>query len=583
MFKSIYNFFHRHYHLRYHDIYRHAKKLFVFDIFLLLVAMSMLVATIYFYLWTPGLTDQIDLKISLGANRIKSGELVKVTIDYTNRSKFYLREPILALHLPAGFIVDRTLTPTNNFRSDSTFNIEELRPGASGEKEVYGHIWITPKQDERITALLSYLPEKSNNREQKLGSFLVNLADSVLKSSLEVNNTSFANNHLPFTYKLVNTSDQKLEGINFNINFPGKINNIKNSDLENITLEKNAEKILTGDVIIPNKPGSYDLNVLAFANINNQKILLTNNLATVKTFAPEISISAKITDSITYVSPNQNFNTKISWQNNGQYELQNSSINIAFTPGIVDLKKTAKENNIKTDGTNLIITASERTALSNGRIGANDDFDLKIFLLPTFANTMPENSNLEIKPTFVSELKTISDQQFSYSGETEKIPLSTELSVASEARFYSNEGDQLGRGPLPLQVGETTKYWIFVKINNTTNPVRDISFSASLSDNISFTGKQSVSIGPAINYSESNHTLNWNFRELPANSQTGLYFEVAVTPNPEQVGKNINLINSIKLIAHDKNTGKTFSLNNGTVNNILPAIDMGSKKSSKVE
>ncbi len=582
MFKAIYNLFHHHYHTRYHGIYAHAKKLFVFDLCLLAIATAMLGSSLFFFFWNPGLTDQIDLKISLGANRIKSGELVKITVDYKNRSKYFLREPILALHLPAGFVVDRNLTPST-FKTDSTFTLSELRPGASGQVEVSGHLWTPPKQEEKITALLSYLPENSNNREQKLGAFLTNLSDSVLKASLEMADTSFANTPVPFAFKFINTSDSKLEGLNFDFNFPGKIIGLKDSDLHNITLEKTGEKLITGEIIMPSKTGQYDLNILTSANINNQPIVILNNQSTIKTFSHDVSLAVKLKDNLIFVQPNQIFNTNIAWQNNGQYELQHSFIRVAFTPGIIDLKTTAKENGFKIDGADLLIDSNERTALANGKPQANDQFGFKIYLLPTFNVGTVENAVLEIKPTFIAELKNNPGQSFSSPGESIKIPLATELSLISEARYYSREGDQLGRGPLPPQIGETTKYWIFIRVNNTTNPVRDAVFSATLPSGISFTGKQSVSIGPALILDEINNTIKWNFRELPPNSQTGLYFEVAVTPSPEQIGKNINLVNDIKFTASDKNTGKTFLLNKAVINNILPENDPGSKKGSLVK
>ncbi len=583
MFKSIYNIFHRHYHLRYHGIYAHAKKLFVFDLILLATAVALLGASLFFFFWKPGLVDQIDLKISLGSNRIKSGELVKMTVDYKNRSKYFLREPILALHLPAGFVVDRSLTPTNVFKADSTFELNEIRPGASGQAEIYGRLWSPPKQDEQISALLSYMPEKDDNREQKVGIFLVNLSDSILKESLEMASTSFANTPVPFAFKLINTSDSKLEGLNFNFNFPGKIIGLNESDLQNITLDKAGEKLITGQIIMPAKIGKYYLKVLVSANINNQTLNILSDQAAIKTFSHEVDLSIKIKNNLTFTQPGQVLDASIDWQNNGQNELQNSFLRIAFTPGVVDLKTTAQENGFKIDGNDLVISAKERTALANGKHLANDQFDFKIYLLPTFNVGALENTELEIKPSFIAELKDLPGQQFSSPGESAKVRLATELSLSAEARYYSNEGDQLGRGPLPPQIGETTKYWIFVHIDNTTNPVRDAIFSTVLANGVNFTGKQSVSIGPAVTFNESTRTVNWNFRELPANSQTGLYFEVAITPTPEQIGKNINLINEIKFSANDKNTGKIFNLNKSSLNNILPNIDSGSKKGNLVQ
>ncbi len=578
MFKPIYNLFQHHYHTRYHGVYRHAKKLFVFDLLLLALALALFASSIFLFFWNPGLTDQIDLKISLGNNRIKSGEEIKITVDYKNRSKHNLRDSILAIHFPSGFVVDRTFTPTSTFGIDSTFDLKNLLPGASGQTEVYGHLWVEPKMDEKITALLSYLPENSNSREQKFGSFLLNLSDSVLKSSLEISTTSFANAHVPFVYKIVNTSDTQLKNLNFELDFPGKINGTKDTDIQNITLEKNGEKLITGEIVIPNKSGKYDLTVIAIASINNQPIKVLNNRTTISTFSPNVFLKAELKDAPAYTQPKQIINATINWKNNGQYELHKATIRLSFTTGVVDIQTTAQENGFKIDGNNLLITESQRTALTKAQPQDTDQFDFKIYLLPTFNLGNIENANLEIKSSFEAEVKGADGQKFYTNSDAVIIPLTTELNLSSEARYYSNEGDQLGRGPLPPQVGETTKYWIFIQVKNTTNPVRDASFTAVLPAGVNFTGKQSVSIGPSLNFNADNHSVNWNYRELPPNSQTGLYFEVAVSPTSDQINKNIDLLKNLKFTATDKITGKQFDLNKSVINNILPASDKGSKK-----
>ena len=62
MFKAFKNFYHHKYHLK----FRHAKKLFIFDLCLLAVAAALLGLTIYFLVWRPSSTDKIDLSLSFG-------------------------------------------------------------------------------------------------------------------------------------------------------------------------------------------------------------------------------------------------------------------------------------------------------------------------------------------------------------------------------------------------------------------------------------------------------------------------------------------------------------------------------------
>ena len=45
------------------------------------------------------------------------------------------------------------------------------------------------------------------------------------------------------------------------------------------------------------------------------------------------------------------------------------------------------------------------------------------------------------------------------------IRLNSNLAVQVYPMYYAPTGDQLGRGPLPPKVGETTKYWIFCEVD----------------------------------------------------------------------------------------------------------------------
>lgn len=579
MIKPIYNFFKNNYLLRYHEKYEHAKKLFVIDIFLFAVVIVMFFSTLFFLFWNPGLTDQIDLKISLGGNRIKSGEEVELTLDYKNRSKYALHEATVALHLPNGFVIDRDKTSTSTFSEQSTFYIQDIKPGAKGHLTVFGHMWVAPKTDENITALLSYTPENSKYKEQKLGTFIMNLPDSILQTKLTMASTSFANNSVPFSFYVKNTSDQKLENLEINFNFPGKVN-IDDNYLHNINLEKNAEKTVSGTIVMLSKSGEYNLTASLSGKFNNTQVKILESQSTVKTFSPQVDIKASLINPPSYADVKQELNASINWQNSGQFQLQNQAVRLSFTPGVVDLKSTALVNNFKLEGNSLLIDSSTRTALSNGAPGANDQFSFKIILLPNFSLGNVENPLLEIKPTFSGELKDVSGQKFQIPGQTATIPLATELSINSSVRYYSDDGDQLGRGPLPPSVGQTTKYWIFVQLNNTTNPIKDSAVEISLNHNATFTNKQSVTIGPSLSY--NNGKISWAFRELPPHSQTGWYFEVATTPSVDQIGKNIDLINSIKFTGTDKTTGKTFNLQKSGLSNILLPADLGSAKGSVV-
>jgi hypothetical protein len=250
---------------------------------------------------------------------------------------------------------------------------------------------------------------------------------------------------------------------------------------------------------------------------------------------------------------------------------------------VVDWKKTARENGAKAETNGIFFDSNSRTQLSNGNPGSSDTFPVKIYLLPSFDLPDLEKANLEIYPIVKGQASQAPDQQFSQNGSSARITLATEANFNIETRYYTPEGDQLGRGPLPPQVGKTTKYWIFVKITNTTNALVSATFNTSLPVGVEFTGKQSTSIGPQLDYNNANKTISWKYNTLPANSQTGLYFEVSVTPSASQVGQNILLVNSSQFSATDEFTNKKFNFSQSSLNNILKSDDSGQKFGAKVQ
>ena len=157
----MFKFLHRHYHKNYHGKYEHAKKLFVFDLALLFVAVVLLAGSIFLFLWKPSLTGQIDMSISLGNERIKSGDEIHLTVDYANKSRYKLNDISLGLRLPKGFLINRNKTSKDAFSDDLIFqSLKEIKAGASGQVDIYGWFWGEPNKDADFIANLSYQPEK---------------------------------------------------------------------------------------------------------------------------------------------------------------------------------------------------------------------------------------------------------------------------------------------------------------------------------------------------------------------------------------------------------------------------------------
>jgi len=578
MTKKTFHFFHKHYHFKYKNVYRHAKKLFFFDLGLLALAIAMFGASIFLFFYNPGITDLIDLNISLGEQRIKSGGEVKLTIDYRNRSKHKLLSPVLSLQLPDGFIVDRSKTPTSYLGDDYILQTKpEIKAGAKGEFTVYGWYWNTPKIEEKIIARLAYTVEETERKEQKISRLITNLPDSILVGELKLAQTAFVGQPVDLTYTLINQSDRQIDNISIKHNWSSKI---FSNQLEIFSLPAGQIKKFTGKLQLPQSAGSYNLQITPQVLINNKTITQTTVQATTKLVAPNIASTANFSNTITYADAGMKLPLELSWKNNSSFAIQKLQMVLTSNyPQTINWAKTATENNIKYSGNTLIIDEKSRTKLSDGSPNSSDKFTIKIFLNSKFnLNNATKNAYLEIIPTMKAGLNDITTQTYQQVGNKARVPLASQINILAQARYYTTTGDLVGRGPVPPKVGEETKYTVYIQITNGTNAIKNSSFHTSLPAGVEYTDRDGVTIGPNLTYNKQTGKLNWQYSDqIPANSTVGIFFEVKVKPTTNKIGKKINLTNEITFDSVDAMVNKKISWKQADIDNVLASDDKASK------
>ncbi len=301
----------------------------------------------------------------------------------------------------------------------------------------------------------------------------------------------------------------------------------------------------------------------------------------IQSIYPKINSGINLQFDKPYADGSDTIPLRVYWNNSGDREVAEPRLRFVFTPGVVDLSATARENKLTISGNELIADKKTRTSFFDGSPGASDEFVINLKLLPFFKTD--GQKTLEIKVVAEAVLPENVEQKITTeSSEKISINLATQINWHIKPVYYTDEGDQLGRGPLPPVVGEETKYWVFVEINNGLNPIENNYFKAELGDGIKFTGKESVTIGSKFTYNNDSNSVSWSHPSVPANSSVGLYFEVVVTPNASQAGKNIILIKNAEYRAKDSAVNKEINLKYGQINNTLSKSDRGSEYKSQV-
>lgn len=144
------------------------------------------------------------------------------------------------------------------------------------------------------------------------------------------------------------------------------------------------------------------------------------------------------------------------------------------------------------------------------------------------------------------------------------------LKVQASVLYNSLQGDQLGSGPIPPIATIPTTYWLFFKAENNGNEVDNFLMSAKLPSNVVFTGNKTLSAG-TISYQEDRHLLVWRVNTLAKEkSSYSAGMEISLTPTIQQVGKNCELVNSIRYSADDLEADTELS---GNLKSMTSALD----------
>ncbi|MBU1130834.1 hypothetical protein KJ840_01760 [Patescibacteria group bacterium] len=207
---------------------------------------------------------------------------------------------------------------------------------------------------------------------------------------------------------------------------------------------------------------------------------------------------------------------------------------------------------LKADGLSYQITAGQilktEAALKQNQ-SLNNQF--------TLSNLSADASEIII----TSELSfMVRGKNYSFVSQPLAIKLSSDLKFTIQGKYYTADGDQLGVGPLPPEVGQTTSYWLFWKLANGFNDLNNLIVSAALPSQVIFTGKTSVTSGQGISYNPAAGIITWELAELSAKETAQAGFEIELTPILAQIDTSPPLLINNSLRATDNFTNQEIKI-----------------------
>ncbi len=549
-----------HYKRRYHLRFEHARKLFILDMSMLLSIFLLSFASLFWYTYDPTITDLVSVAISSEDGRVVSGEEAAYTIDITNYADVTLTSATLTLQTPPGFLIEERLPLESYTAQTDTFVIPDLAPGASFHISFRGTFFAVPHESTPLEARLSYIQEGTTTREHTARTSFASLRGSLLQLSGIFPERIPADAQFPITLHVRNDGITPLENIRIPINSSG------------LSLIVEPQERITSDesfITIPVLLASTTIDIEAIASVSLQTqthtISLVPELSVNNTYIPQEGFTHTFTrvspalfataswhDTDGPITPGNTYSAGIQITNSGDTPL----INVIVTP----------KTNPAIAQTPHSFTQDGFPALARIEPGASVTLPLSFPLHPS-----PAGKDLLFAPEILvsAEMESLPTVHTSFTTPLSARPVGSKLRMNADVRYFTAEGDQLGRGPLPPRVGEQTKYWAIFTIANTTSRVRDIEFTASLAQVAQWTGRTAVSLGNDLVYSAANRSVSWEYGSLEPGQQVQLGMEIGMTPTADTLGTSPILMTGISVSGVDTFINQALSAQYGTIDSLL--------------
>ncbi len=592
-----------HYKHRYHLRFEHARKLFLFDMILVFSTVAIAGAGLFWRWYDPTITDLIELSVvpvssetGTPIDRVKSGEYLTYQATFTNNSDILMTNTALTFSMPNGFVFVTSTLPRSDSEVSTThptnilFDLPPLRPSESGSLSITGYFYGTPDTDEHVITTLTYQQEGKDVWEQKIARTITTLRGSVIELRASLPHNILNRGTVPLIISITNTGNHPVNTISLPLTLPAgfhfSFTSSTKGDVQdnswNIDLLSPQETVDISGTVTFDIPSNQATQLITFVSqllVNGYRFSQVPVTHTFTVVSPQATIEWNWPDG-SGLKPGNTYPVTLIIENTGNTTLEQLQVTLPLPAGIVSASAFANMNNIPVSGTTARITAAQFASLKQLRAGesAAITFELPIRAWPSGGT----NLLLTLSPTLEATVPEVTDQQYRTTMTSNNISIGTALSVQTSARYYTKEGDQLGRGPLPPRVGKETKYWALITVSNNTSNVSPLSISATLPAGVSWTGRSSVSHGKDVTYSANSRKIHWSLHALSAHDTAQIGFELAITPTSGQLGTTPLLLSNIQVQGTDTFIDELLTLPAPALDSSLLGDSLAEAKGTKV-
>jgi len=557
---------------------RTAHWILALDLFLLFVVGALIVGGIFAYFVMPAFPQPQSVSLTvLSPKTIKSGAPITFTVAYSNETDGRLAGAELGMRLPDGFIEDEPAAgggspdaqpaPAANGTTTApltkNYRLGSLEPHGRGEVRVSGTVYGPVGTEKTLVSELYFWKEGDTTptRVSDYNNWLVQ--DSVLGLNFRMEDEVIRGRQNAVTISYANQSEETIPALVIRLTMPddftvtGASPRMTGRHEWTISdLDAGAKGAVTVYGVLKAGGGKNavpNFTVRGYLVRDGARQLvqeIRQNMAALGT-GFELSQDIGKPGGKLALAPDERTEVTIHYRNGGAKAINN--LTISLRPTSRYLEQPAK---VYSWG------PAAKPELARLEPGQSGTITAELHVRPDIdAAVLGGDSTAVMDITSEAEYFLEDEPSKPIYADTAvlSLPISTLLTIKAAALYHTKDGEQLGVGPVPPQAGQTTRYWVFIQITNTTSEISNAAFEARLPENVSWTGRYSVTSGQAMTFLPATRQIVWEAGTIPpyangGGTRVGASFEVAVTPAKEDAGSVPVLVENIKLNGLDSLT-----------------------------
>lgn len=523
-----------------------------------------------FFLFSRGFFQKNDtLSVNIeGPQEIKGGDAVTYAVRYENKGSVPIAALEMSASLPPSF---ELLSSTPDVSDKKTWKIGSLTPHSDGVITLNGRFISEVPSSEHLQVLFTYKPANFNSEFQTIQTKKIEVTDSVLNLEATGPQQAVAGDELVFTTKVTNTFKDPL----------GHMRLVPNPspDFQITSQEPAFEKdkaYWNLAELKPNEPQTFTLKghyTVSAAGVQNlaMQIGFVKDDAFIKQkeqLIPTQMQGGAIAFHLIINGSDQDQNIQagkivrasIDFSNQGDETAQNVSFQLNLDGGGKTLPINWNKADLadgKRSGNTITWDKQTTGLLKNIKPEDTGAIDLSLPIVSNPNGSMADTIFVKL----ITSMDRLGDNTDPKSVESNPVKLTfdSNTSFSADARYFLEDGQPIGSGPLPPSVGQSTTYRVFFHISNSLHELKNVEVTTSLPSSVTWVDKKQAAIGN-VSFNATTRTVKWKADKIPSSiSEADAWFDVSIKPTSSDVGKFVKLTGTSAFTATDSKTNSTIS------------------------